>query len=137
MSSVSTPRSESTRISSSPKSSPTGPTTRTSVKKLAASEKWTAEPPSIRSRSPNGDLTASKAIDPTTHRLMARAGYRSQPAGIAWRGASARAPPEPTPQGRTRVRGLGEGGVHRDEAELGRRCERAQAVEHALEPRRL
>src|SRR5215210_2575663 len=73
MSSVFTPRSWSTRYSSPPKSSPTGPTTRTSVKKLAASEKWTAEPPSIRSRSPKGDLTASKAIDPTTHRLMAAA----------------------------------------------------------------
>ena len=35
------------------------------MKKLAASEKCTAEPPSIRSRSPNGVLTASKAIDPT------------------------------------------------------------------------
>ena len=46
--------SRSTSYSSSPKSSPTGPTTRTSVKKLAASEKWTAEPPSMRSRSPNG-----------------------------------------------------------------------------------
>ena len=33
-----------------------GPTTRTSVKKLAASEKCTAAPPSIRSRSPNGRL---------------------------------------------------------------------------------
>src|SRR5207247_571197 len=53
-----------------PKSSPTGPTTRTSVKKLAASEKWTAEPPSMRSRSPKGVLTASKAIDPTTSRLI-------------------------------------------------------------------
>ena len=48
------------------KSSPTGPTTRTSVKKLAASAKWTADPPSIRSRSPNGVRTLSKAIDPTT-----------------------------------------------------------------------
>jgi hypothetical protein len=36
------------------------------VKKLAASEKWTAVPPSIRSRSPNGVRTESKAIDPTT-----------------------------------------------------------------------
>src|SRR5436190_15792520 len=60
----------STPYSSSPKSSPTGPTTRTSVKKDAASEKWTAEPPSIRSRCPKGVWTASKAIDPTTTRLM-------------------------------------------------------------------
>ena len=49
-----------------PKSSPTGPTTRTSVKKLAAREKWTAEPPSIRSRSPKGVRTESNAIEPTT-----------------------------------------------------------------------
>ena len=62
--------SRSTSYSASPKSSPTGPTTRTSVKKLAASEKCTAEPPSMRSRSPNGVRTASKAIDPTTTRLM-------------------------------------------------------------------
>src|SRR5918999_3367008 len=70
MSSVFTPRSRSTAYSSSPKSSPTGPTTRTSVKKLAAKAKWTAEPPSMRSRSPNGVLTASNAIDPTTTRVM-------------------------------------------------------------------
>ena len=36
------------------------------MKKLAASEKWTAEPPSIRSRSPKGVRTESNAIDPTT-----------------------------------------------------------------------
>src|SRR5258705_12741563 len=70
MSSVLTPRPCSTAYSSSPKSSPTGPTTRTSVKKLAASEKCTAEPPSMRSRCPNGVCTASKAIEPTTTRLM-------------------------------------------------------------------
>ena len=52
--------------SSSPKSSPTGPTTRTSVKKLAARAKWTADPPSIRSRSPNGVRTESNAMEPTT-----------------------------------------------------------------------
>ena len=66
MSEVSTLRAWSTVSSSSPKSSPTGPTTRTSVKKLAASEKCTAEPPSARSRSPKGVLTASNAIEPTT-----------------------------------------------------------------------
>ena len=70
MSSVFTPRACSTAYSLSPKSSPTGPTTRTSVKKLAASEKCTAEPPSMRSRSPKGVLTASKAIEPTTTTLM-------------------------------------------------------------------
>jgi hypothetical protein len=72
MSSVLMSRLRSTSYSASPKSSPTGPTTRTSVKKLAASEKCTAEPPSMRSRSPNGVFTASNAIDPTTARLMRR-----------------------------------------------------------------
>src|SRR4051812_45980585 len=70
MSSVLTPRPCRTPYSSSPKSSPTGPTTRTSVKNDAASEKWTADPPSMRSRCPNGVCTASKAIEPTTTRLM-------------------------------------------------------------------
>ena len=74
MSLVSTRRSCSTAYSASPKSSPTGPTTRTSVKKLAASEKWTADPPSMRSRSPNGVRTESNAIDPMTTRLMGGAG---------------------------------------------------------------
>src|SRR2546423_14827175 len=72
MSSVLTPRSRSTANSGSPKSSPTGPTTRTSEKNDAASEKWTAEPPSMRSRSPNGVRTASNAIDPTTVTVTAR-----------------------------------------------------------------
>ena len=66
MSSVFTPRPASTACSSGPKSSPTGPTTWTSSKNDAAREKWTAEPPSMRSRLPNGVVTASKAIDPTT-----------------------------------------------------------------------
>ena len=49
---------------------------RTSVKKLAASEKCTAAPPSARSRSPKGVLIASKAIDPTTcQRHRRRGGY--------------------------------------------------------------
>src|ERR1700704_3512072 len=70
MSEVSTPRAWRAPYSASPKSSPTGPTTCTSVKKDAAREKWTAEPPSMRSRSPNGVLTASNAIDPTTTRVI-------------------------------------------------------------------
>src|SRR3954453_16488683 len=70
MSSVLTPRSCSTAYSASPKSSPTGPTTRMPVKNDAASEKCTADPPSMRSRCPNGVCTASKAIEPTTTRLM-------------------------------------------------------------------
>ncbi len=48
------------------KSSPTGPTTRTSSKKEAASAKCVAAPPTIRSRVPNGVVTVSKAMDPTT-----------------------------------------------------------------------
>ena len=71
MSVVSMPWSSSTASSAAPKSLPTGPTTRTSAKKLAASEKCTAEPPSMRSRSPNGVLTESNAIDPTTVSDMA------------------------------------------------------------------
>jgi hypothetical protein len=43
------------------------------VKKLAAREKWTAAPPSIRSRSPKGVRTESKAIDPTTVSDIGRA----------------------------------------------------------------
>ena len=74
MSSVFTPRAWRTAYSSSPKSSPTGPTTRVSAKKDDASEKCTAEPPSMRSRSPKGVLTASNAIDPTTIRLIAATG---------------------------------------------------------------
>src|SRR4051794_2241330 len=70
MSSVLTPRPRRTAYSSSPKSSPTGPTTRTSSKNDAASAKWTAAPPSMRSRTPWGVRTASKAIDPTTVTLM-------------------------------------------------------------------
>ena len=66
------PRARSSSSGSSPKSSPTVPTTRTSVKKLAARAKWTAEPPSILSRSPNGVCTASKAIEPTTVSGIAR-----------------------------------------------------------------
>ncbi len=72
MSSVLTPRPWRTAYSSSPKSSPTGPTTRTSVKKLAASEKCVAAPPRMRSRSPKGVLIASNAMDPTTVTDMRR-----------------------------------------------------------------
>src|SRR3954466_4023662 len=70
MPSVLTPRPCRTPYSSSPKSSPTGPTTWTSVKNEAAREKCTAEPPSMRSRSPKGVFTASNAIDPTTARAI-------------------------------------------------------------------
>src|SRR5256885_15610888 len=66
MSSTPIPRERSSSTCSGRKSSPTGPTTLTSVKKLAASAKCTAEPPSMRSRSPNGVRTESNAIEPTT-----------------------------------------------------------------------
>src|ERR671924_662354 len=70
MSSVLIPRSCSTANSGSPKSSPTGPTTRVSARKEDASEQCTAEPPSSRSRLPYGVSTASKAIEPTTVSVM-------------------------------------------------------------------
>src|SRR4051794_33725490 len=73
------PRSRRIASSSSPKSSPTGPTARTSEKNDAASEKCTAVPPSMRSRSPNGVRTASNAIDPTT--VTVTAGARVPPIG--------------------------------------------------------
>src|SRR3954447_25971496 len=73
MSSVTTPRPRSTAYSSSPKSSPTGPMTRVSARKDEAREKCTAAPPSRRSRLSVCVSTASKAIDPTTVRVM-RAG---------------------------------------------------------------
>src|SRR4051795_13369717 len=82
MSLVSTPRPSSTESSSSPKSSPTGPTTWTSSKNDAASEKCTAEPPSMRSRSPNGVLTASNAIEPTTVRPMRAGRLSTAPAAL-------------------------------------------------------
>src|SRR4029450_7627666 len=66
MSSVITPRERSAAYSSSPKSSPTGPTTRVSARNEEASEKCTAEPPSSRSRLPVSVSTASNAMDPTT-----------------------------------------------------------------------
>src|SRR5215210_5374495 len=73
MSSVITPRAWRIAYSSSPKSSPTGPMTRVSARNDEASEKWTAAPPSRRSRLSVCVSTASNAIDPTTVRDM-RAG---------------------------------------------------------------
>ena len=93
MSSTLTPRARSTSYSASPKSSPTGPTTRTSSRNEAASAKCTAEPPSMRSRSPHGVLTASKAIDPTTVTLMR-----------ARKGTSAGSPPGAPTRWRSRPR---------------------------------
>src|SRR5579875_1665179 len=63
---VSTPLSVSTRSCSGKKSSPTTPTTRTFVKKLAAKAKWVAAPPSTRSRLPAGVSSESNATEPTT-----------------------------------------------------------------------
>ena len=69
-SSVMVPRVRSVAHDGSSKSSPTGPTTRTSSKNDAASAKCVAAPPSIRSRDPDGVLTASYAIEPTTVTVM-------------------------------------------------------------------
>ncbi len=80
-SSVIVPRVRSTVQASSSKSSPTGPTARTSSKNDAASAKWVAAPPSMRSRSPAGVVTASKAMDPTTVRLIRARTVLAQPAG--------------------------------------------------------
>src|SRR4051794_38560193 len=74
MSSVITPRECSAAYSSSPKSSPTGPTTCVSAKNDDASEKCTAEPPSSLSRLPACVSTASNAMDPTTVTLAMRRG---------------------------------------------------------------
>ena len=52
--------------SSEPKSSPTTPTTRTSVNMLAEIEKCVAAPPRMRSRRPNGVSSESNATEPTT-----------------------------------------------------------------------
>src|SRR6266404_3804577 len=66
-----------TSRSAEPKSPPTTATTRTSVKKLAEIEKWEAEPPSMRSRLPNGVSTASNATEPTTSNDISNFGLRS------------------------------------------------------------
>src|SRR5882672_5637724 len=63
-----------TSLSAWPKSPPTTATTRTSVKKLAEMEKCEAEPPSMRSRLPNGVSTASNATEPTTSNDIDRFG---------------------------------------------------------------
>src|SRR5258708_1328128 len=104
-SSVSMPCRVSTAVCSSPKSSPTIPTTRTCVKKLAASEKWVAEPPSMRSRSPNGVATESNATEPTTTSDIRR--YRATPGGeTSFREGHRNRPITPTrgPNGRSTYR---------------------------------
>src|SRR3954453_20684860 len=85
MSSVLTPRACRTANSSSPKSSPTGPTTCVSAKNDDASEKWTAEPPSSLSRLPACVSTASNAMEPTTVTLAMRRGGGACRAGRAIR----------------------------------------------------
>ena len=79
MSSVTTPRRRSTSYSASPKSSPTGPTTRVSAKYEEAMAKCTAEPPSSRSRLPAGVSTASNAMEPTTVSVMAARDHSGAP----------------------------------------------------------
>ena len=79
------------------KSSPTTPTSRTGVKKLAEYEKKVAEPPRIRSRIAVGVSTESIATEPTTKSDICRAfrvrerirtGSHYRPAGVSckeWR----------------------------------------------------
>src|SRR5580698_5853864 len=63
---VSTPLDVNTASCMGRKSSPTTPTTRTSVKKLAAKAKCVAAPPNTRSRLPLGVSRESNATEPTT-----------------------------------------------------------------------
>jgi hypothetical protein len=53
------------------------------VKKLAASEKCTAEPPSTRWRAPKGVAMLSKATEPTTVRAIARKPIDGAPGALA------------------------------------------------------
>src|SRR6266480_1936784 len=73
-----------TSSSAWPKSPPTTATTRTSVKKLAEIEKCDADPPSMRSRLPNGVSTASKATEPTTSNDICDFGLRISNCGSDW-----------------------------------------------------
>ena len=86
------PRVRSASHDASSKSSPTGPTGRTSSKNDAASAKWVSAPPSMRSREPDGVFTASYAIDPTTVMLtrapaLIRTGRRRRAAPAPCRSA--------------------------------------------------
>src|SRR5439155_7641704 len=65
-----------------PKSPAATATTRTSVKKLAEIEKCDADPPSMRSRLPNGVSTASKATEPTTSNDICDFGLRISDCGF-------------------------------------------------------
>ena len=76
-----------------PKSSPTGPTGRPRRRTTRRGLKWVAAPPSMRSRAPKGVLTASKAMEPTTVRLIAA----TQPTRAA---APRRIPPPCAPSSR-------------------------------------
>src|ERR1700679_4160164 len=78
---VSMPLEVRTASCSGRKSSPTTPTTRTLVKKLAARAKCVAAPPSTRSRLPLGVSRVSNATEPTT-RMDKRAPYLVFAAGL-------------------------------------------------------
>src|SRR5215213_7444685 len=86
MSSVLTARACSTPYSSSPKSSPTGPTTRTSVKNDAAREKWTADPFEHLLALPERGLHCIESDgtdDDETHEAAQASGRRPQCRGAA------------------------------------------------------
>ena len=104
-----------------PKSSPTGPTARTSSKNDAARLKWVAAPPSMRSRAPNGVLTASKAMDPTTVRLMEALSGRD--AASMARVIAATQPTRSAPPGRLHARDPADG-VRRPRGARARRAAR-------------
>ena len=76
--------------SSEPKSSPTTPTTRTSVNMLAEIEKCVAAPPRMRSRRPNGVSSESNATEPTTVTVIAEPAAVAESRPAAARSASAR-----------------------------------------------
>src|SRR5215218_9385815 len=77
---VSTPRLTSKSVCSCGQSSPTTPTSCTSVKKLAAYEKCVAEPPNRPSRRAWGVSTLSMATEPTTSRGIGSDNLEQEPA---------------------------------------------------------
>ena len=83
---------------------PPGPTMRVSASCEEASEKCTAEPPSSRSRLPDGVSTASKAMDPTTVSVMAarEASGRLRCAACERSGSASGAGPRSSSWSRTR-----------------------------------
>src|SRR5262245_59117139 len=65
------------------KSAPTTATTRTGEKKLAAYEKYVADPPRTSAAWPNGVLMVSSAMEPTTSMDMGTGPERQSPGGVS------------------------------------------------------